>query len=152
MREKGGVYDLKYLLENSSEKSRTEFVEILRQKIEKIELHGAALSERSFFNSAEEMKEFFVTAQRGDIERLIKVLEKDGFYGSEVKTLTEALRIFTERTVKAEERSIKTERETLTEIIRNSETALDHIKQRIGDESFSVERFINSLGASSELK
>ena len=146
--------DLKYLLANSSEKSIAEFFETLKEKLgQKIEFQSTTQSEQSYFNSAEEMKEFFVAAQQGDIERLIKTIEADRLDSVEAKTLAEALRIYKERAKKSvKPKNPDNESEALTEFFRNSETALNYIKQRINNENFSSERFISALGASGELK
>ncbi len=142
IREKnGGDHDLKYLFENSSEKSLSEFFEILRQKTEE---RSGLLSERRYFDSAEEMKEFFVGAQRSEIERLIRELEKDRLYRSEARTLTDTLRLYD---VEREKRRLADEK--LAELYRIAEIALKH---KIGEEGFSAERFIVALGTSSELK
>lgn len=142
LREKSsGDHDLKYLLENSSEKSLSEFFGILRQRTEE---RSGLLSERRYFDSAEEMKEFFVGAQRSEIERLIRELEKDRLYRSEARTLTDTLRLYD---VEREKRRLADEK--LAELYRIAEITLKH---KIGEESFSAERFISALGTSSELK
>lgn len=145
IREKSSVdHDLKYLLENSSEKSLSEFFETLKQKTEE---RSGLLSEKRYFNSVEEMKEFFVRARRSEIERLIKELEKDRLYRSEARTLTDALRLYGLYEIKTEKRSIADEKSA--ELYRIAETALRH---KLGEENFSVERFIGSLKTSNELK
>lgn len=141
LREKSSSSDLKYLLENSSEKSLSEFFGTLKQRIEE---QSVLLSERSYFDSAEEMREFFAGARRSEIERLIKELEKDRLYSGEVRTLTEALRIYETETEKRKAADVK-----LAELYRIAEAAL---KRKISTESFSEERFISALGASRELK
>lgn len=142
IREKSsGDHDLKYLLENSSEKSLSEFFGTLRQRAGE---RSGLLSERRYFDSAEEMKEFFVGAQRSEIERLIRELEKDLLYRSEARTLTDTLRLYD---VEREKRKLADEK--LAELYRIAEITLKH---KIGEKNFSVERFIGSLGTSSELK
>ena len=142
IREKSsGDHDLKYLLENSSEKSLSEFFGALRQRTEE---RSGLLSERRYFDSAEEMKEFFVGAQRSEIERLIRELEKDRLYRSEARTLTDTLRLYD---VEREKRRLADEK--LAELYRIAEITLKH---KIGEKNFSVERFIGALGTSNELK
>ena len=147
--------DLRYLLENSSEKSLAEFFETLKQKIE---LQSKMLSEQSYFNSAEEMREFFVTAQRSDIERLIKTVETERPHSVEAKILTEAFRLYKEKTKKPDDPKMPdkkmpdNESETVTEIFGNSEAVLNFVDQITNDENFSAEQFINALNASAELK
>lgn len=132
---------LKYLLEHSSEKSLSEFFGRLEQRIvEQI----APLSERSYFDSFESMREFFVGAQQSEIKHLIKELERDGLYRSEVRTLTDALRLYETETEKRMAADLK-----LTELYRIAEAA---IKRRISAENFSEERFTAALGASHEMK
>ena len=142
LREKSSAApSLKYLLEHSSERSLSEFFGKLEQRVVG---QSVTLSERSYFDSSESMREFFVGAQSSEIERLIKELEKDGLYRSEARTLTDALRLYETETEKRRAADLK-----LTELYRIAETAL---KRKISAENFSEERFIAALGASHELK
>lgn len=151
----GKQYDLKYLLENSSGKSLSEFFGTIRKTLEEHHetLMRGRVSEKnvqkseSYFDSVEQMREFFSGAKKFEIERLIKELNKNSLYRKEADTLTEALRVYGVNEINSEKR--RTAEEKSAELFRIAEAAL---KRKLREENFSGERFIAELESSHELK